>query len=597
MATVYEAHQVSLNRVVALKVLAQRVGSDPAFRDRFRRECEAQAGLDHPNIVPIYAAGESEYGLWLTMRLVKGPTLRELLTEKGLSPDQALELLTPVARALDVAHEHGLIHRDITPQNILVDERGHPYLADFGITKGRGDRSLTRTGQFVGTLDYVAPEQIRDESTGAATDVYSLTAILFECLTGRVPFDKKSEAAVLYAHIAESPPRACELESALPEAIDRVLEKGLAKQPFDRYPRASDLIEAAEEALENHGDQPEPEALVVSPEPSHPSGNGDLPPPSTAPKGPRPMPRRLLALVPLALLLVAAVFGLGMLTDGASDAGPTRVSAGNLTVDLPPAWTAVKSRRSGVPGLRLADPVVLKPRESPGDASVVVGLSSAIGKTLLPPALRRTPEGPAKGTPVSLGTLEALGYLDLDTPGSTDPLAVFASPTDSGVATVACRPHRRGTEFSETCQRLASTLELNRGKAFPLGPSPALAAVLRRQFATLTERRAALRRRLDAAGKAERQAAISSELATAFRRTAHTLSTRQVTPQSAAGLAGVVGSLRSTRDAYKELATAARREDAGAYERAKAKVAEGENMVDRRLVNMRRLGYRVGTPG
>jgi serine/threonine protein kinase len=585
MATVYEAHQISLNRVVALKILAQRVGAEPAFRDRFRRECEAQAGLDHPNIVPIYEAGGSEYGLWLTMRLVKGPTLRELLVKERLSPDRTLELLMPIAKALDVAHEHGLIHRDITPQNILVDERGHhPYLADFGITKGREDRSLTRTGQFVGTLDYVAPEQIRDETTGATTDVYSLAAILFECLTGRVLFDKESEAAILYAHISENPPQATAIEPALPKAIDPIFDKALAKQPLDRYGKPSDLLGAAERALRGPANPPR----SLPPVPPSPSSL------SSRPQA-RQVRRRIFLLGSIVLLLAAVALGLGAIAGNSSNHESTRASAGDLEIGIPPNWTATKSKQSGIPGLRLEDPLILTPKNPLGGESVVVGVSSATGETLLPPALRRASSESAGGTPVSLGRLEALRYRGLSAPGLVEPLGVFASPLSTGVATVACRPG--GAELSELCQRLASTLELKQGKSFPLGPSPALAAVLRRQFATLTERRAALRRRLDAAVKAERQAAIASELAAAFRRTAHALSTRQVTPQSAAGLAGVVGGLRSTRDAYKELATAARREGSGAYERAKTKVAEGEDMVDRRLVDMRRLGYRVGTAG
>jgi serine/threonine protein kinase len=589
MATVYKARQASLNRVVALKIVARRVGEDAAFRERFQRECEIQAGLDHPNIVPVYEAGESEHGLWLTMRLVRGPTLRELLIAENLSPERALELLTPIARALDVAHETGLIHRDITPQNILIDERGHPYLSDFGITKGRGDRSLTRTGQFVGTLDYVAPEQIRDEPSGTATDTYALTAILFECLTGRVPFDKGNEAAVLYAHISEDPPRASEIDSSLPAALDPVLEKGLAKQPADRYAKASDLIAAAEEALQ--GDSGEPEALPLAL-------------PARRNRGlfrSRPEPerqgiplRRALSLALLALLLAAAALAAGAISSGDSNPDSRRVDAGDLELDLPQGWIAVKGKRSGIPGLPLKDPLALAPRGRLGREAVVVGVSSASGRTLLPTAFRQTLAGRARGTPVSLGSLEALRYLGLRQRESADRLTAFVSPTDAGVATLVCRPSKAGTEFPELCQRLASSLELTRGKAFPLGPSPLLAVALRRQLAALAERRTALRRKLGAAGSAARQAAAATGLAAAFRRAARSLSALRVTPQSAAALAALVEALRSTRDSYKLLATAARQEDAGAYNDAVARVNRSEAAVDRRLLALRQLGYQVG---
>src|SRR5947209_941643 len=151
MGTVYEATQLSLNRTVAMKLLAQNLSDDPAFRERFRREGLIQASIDHPNIVTIYEAGESDQGLFLAMRLVRGPNLKDLVLSRELDAGRSLRILTPVAEALDVAHESGLIHRDIKPQNILVGGRDHAYLADFGLTKAPGEKSLTTTGQFVGT--------------------------------------------------------------------------------------------------------------------------------------------------------------------------------------------------------------------------------------------------------------------------------------------------------------------------------------------------------------------------------------------------------------------------------------------------------------
>jgi tRNA A-37 threonylcarbamoyl transferase component Bud32 len=599
-ATVYEAMQISLDRVVALKVVAKRFGDEQSFRERFRRECYIQAKLDHPNIVPVHGAGESEYGLWLTMRLIRGPTLRELLMDGRLEPEKAIELLAPVAGAVDVAHGHGLVHRDITPQNILIDEREQPFLSDFGITKGRGDRSLTRTGQFVGTLDYVAPEQIRDEPSEAPTDTYALAAILFECLTGRVPFQKGSEAAVLYAHIEEEPPRASEIEPSLPEAIDPVLERGLAKQPGNRFPTASDLIVAAEEALEPARPEPEPPPAtpVEIPAAAPPPAEDAVVPPSLAePRRRRLSLRRALSLAVAALLLAGAALAAGVIAADDSAPESQRLGAGGLEIDLPTGWTAAQRKRSGIPGMPLIDPLVLAPEGGAGGESVTVGFSLATGKTLLPAALRQTPAGPAKGSPVSLGSLEALRYRGLSAPGSADRLAVFASPTDRGVATVACQPDEPGTEFSGLCQRLASTLELTRGEAFPLGPSPALAVVLRRQLSALGESRTELRRKLGEAGDAGKQAAAASGLARAFRHVARTLSGRSVTPQSAAGLNGLVKALRSTRDAYKDLATAARGEDAAGYTAAANRVGAREDAVDDRLLAMRRLGYRVGTSG
>ena len=171
MGVVYEATQLSLNRTVALKVLYPHLSQDPVFRERFRREGELQASIDHPNIVTVYEAGEADEGLFIAMRLVRGSTLKDLIVEEDLGGEDAVRLLKPIADALDTAHAAGMTHRDIKPQNILVGARGHAYLADFGLTRSAADRALTKTGQFVGTIDYVSPEQIRGEPAGTASDV------------------------------------------------------------------------------------------------------------------------------------------------------------------------------------------------------------------------------------------------------------------------------------------------------------------------------------------------------------------------------------------------------------------------------------------
>jgi serine/threonine protein kinase len=196
MALVYRATQLSLNRVVALKVISAELGEDPSFRARFKREGQLQAALDHQHIVPVYEAGESEHGLFLAMRLIAGPTLKELILGRQLDPRRSVRLLAQVAQALDFAHDAGLIHRDIKPQNILIDRDDHVYLADFGLTKQLDDTArLTGTGQFLGTIDYIAPEQVQSEPASAASDCYSLAAVLYECLVGQVPFNEANDRA------------------------------------------------------------------------------------------------------------------------------------------------------------------------------------------------------------------------------------------------------------------------------------------------------------------------------------------------------------------------------------------------------------------
>src|SRR5439155_12415145 len=200
MGRVYLAEDARLGRKVALKLLDPDLAEDERFRERFARESRLAASLDHPNVVPIYEAGEHEGVLFIAMRYVEGTDLARLIEEQGaLGLDRTAAILSQVAAALDVAHEHGLVHRDVKPGNILVGRGEHTYLTDFGLIKRReADTGLTKTGQFMGSVDYAAPEQIRGEPVDARTDVYSLGCVLYECLVGEPPFAHDPEVAVLY---------------------------------------------------------------------------------------------------------------------------------------------------------------------------------------------------------------------------------------------------------------------------------------------------------------------------------------------------------------------------------------------------------------
>ncbi|MDP9143094.1 MAG: serine/threonine protein kinase, partial [Actinomycetota bacterium] len=243
MGTVYQATQLSLDRVVALKLLAPHLSDDVAFRERFRREGQIQARLEHPHIVTVFEAGETEHGLFIAMRLVRGRTLKDMIVARELDAGRTLRILEPVADALDEAHDTGLIHRDIKPQNMLVGGRDHTFLADFGLTKAASERSLTKSGYFLGTLDYVSPEQVKGERATPASDIYSLAGVLYECLTGVVPYPKESEAALLYAHVMDPPPRLTDHRPELPHELDEVLERAMAKEPSERHPSALALID------------------------------------------------------------------------------------------------------------------------------------------------------------------------------------------------------------------------------------------------------------------------------------------------------------------------------------------------------------------
>jgi ABC-type transport system substrate-binding protein/tRNA A-37 threonylcarbamoyl transferase component Bud32/streptogramin lyase len=254
MGTVYLAEETSTGRHVALKLLAPELARDERFRRRFLRETELAASLDHPHVVPTLASGEQDGTLFLAMAYVEGSDLRKLLRREGrLEPRRALELIEQVAGALDAAHAAGLVHRDVKPGNILVahDAEGeHAYVCDFGLARHVSSvSSLTSDRGFVGTIDYVPPEQIEGGTIDGRADVYSLGCVLYECLAGAGPFDRDSELSVLFAHLNDPPPRLTDLRPELPVAFDSVFETALAKSPGDRYGTCSELVSAGRAAL------------------------------------------------------------------------------------------------------------------------------------------------------------------------------------------------------------------------------------------------------------------------------------------------------------------------------------------------------------
>jgi hypothetical protein len=240
MGVVYRATDLSLNRPVALKLIAPEFAENPAFRQRFHREPRLAASLDHPGVVPIYEAGERDGQLYLAMRWVEGSDLREILQREGrLSPEETVRLLSQVAEALDAAHRRGIVHRDVKPANILVDADGHAYLGDFGISGEAG-----ADGRMAGTLDYLAPEQIRGEEVDGRTDCFALGCVLYECLCGAPPFRRGSESEALWAHLRE-PPRPLQ---AHPE-LDPVIARALAKDRDERFTGCEEMMLSAAAVL------------------------------------------------------------------------------------------------------------------------------------------------------------------------------------------------------------------------------------------------------------------------------------------------------------------------------------------------------------
>jgi DNA-binding beta-propeller fold protein YncE len=244
MGVVYRATDLSLQRPVALKLIAPELAEDERFRVRFLRESRLAASLDHPSVVPIHEAGERDGQLYLAMRYVEGSDLKRLLESEGkLSPERAVGILTQIADALDAAHRRALVHRDVKPANVLLDEDGHAYLTDFGIAKQLGGAS-TESGRIVGTLDYLAPEQIRGDEIDGRTDCYALGCVLYECLAGAPPFRRATEAETLWGHMRDDP-----VPIAGHPELDPVLAQGLAKDREDRPGTCVELIDDAAGAL------------------------------------------------------------------------------------------------------------------------------------------------------------------------------------------------------------------------------------------------------------------------------------------------------------------------------------------------------------
>jgi Protein kinase domain/Domain of unknown function (DUF4328) len=323
MGVVYRAQETGLGgRPVALKLLPAALAGDPDFRARFLREMRVAAAIDHPNIVPIYRAGEDRGRLYLAMRYVHASDLRRLLEAEGrLTPERALAILDQVARALDAAHARGLVHRDVKPGNILLappvfdSDAEHVYLVDFGLARSDSDdRSLGGGGSFLGTPRYAAPEQAAGRPVDGRTDGYALGCVLYECLTGQPPFSGGSGEAILLAHLEASPPRVTALRPDLPPAIDQVVARAMAKDPATRFPTCRALLTAARQALTPTPGTPEPHPPAPVPAPTPTGWPG--PPAPAALEGYLPLRRparrvRLALGVSILLALASAAANLG----------------------------------------------------------------------------------------------------------------------------------------------------------------------------------------------------------------------------------------------------------------------------------------------
>ena len=284
MGEVWRAFDTAMNRVVALKVLPANLADDAQYQARFRREAQAAASLDEPHIVPIHDFGEIDGRLYVTMRLIDGKTITELLVNGPLAPQRAVSIIEQIAAALGAAHRIGLMHRDVKPSNILVTEDDFAYLIDFGIARATDATKLTSTGATVGTLAYMAPERFTSDREDTRADIYALTCVLHECLTGSQPFPGDSLERQITSHLTLPPPRPSTMQPGISPQMDEVIATGMAKNPDQRYATTKDLATAARAALTAPIPHTQPAPFV--PPPPAPGWSAPVPYPNTGPSAP-----------------------------------------------------------------------------------------------------------------------------------------------------------------------------------------------------------------------------------------------------------------------------------------------------------------------
>jgi serine/threonine protein kinase len=436
MGVLYLAVEPGLERRVALKLIAPEAAVDEVFARRFAEESRIAASIEHPNVVPIYAAGEEAGVPYIAMRYVAGADLaRRLVREQRLAPDVAVALIAQIGNGLDAIHAAGLVHRDVKPANVLLsggDGPDHAYITDFGVARNVATESgLTQTGRFVGTLDYVAPEQISGGTVDARVDVYALGCLLFKLLTGEVPFPKDGEAARLYAHLNDPPPAPSLYVPEVSMALDDVVIRAMSKSPDDRYPSAGDLGRAAQAAL--RGETPVmPERTVatgaaatrtaetiatktgetqVSTPPTEPTRRLDDESPTAAKPGGIGGSNRRRAMIggAAALLVSLVVLVILMSGDGGSapDAGGT---AGSETTSP----DARKPRTT-------PKPKTLTKSELISRADAVCEVSKSTYTSVRSQALEESPDVPYAATLAGISQRGVNGFRHLSAPPSVEP--------------------------------------------------------------------------------------------------------------------------------------------------------------------------------
>jgi Protein kinase domain len=632
MGVVYRAVDLRLGRKVALKLLAPELVENEAFKVRFDRESRLAAAIDHPNIIPLYEAREVDGLLFITMRYVEGTDLRSVIADSGrLDPMRAVAMVGQVAAALDAAHQRGLVHRDVKPANVLVaagpDSSEHCYLTDFGLTKDTSSsEELTEAGQFVGTLEYVAPEQIESAKPDGRADEYALACVMYECLTGAPPFKADSDVGVMYAHLHGDRPQITVARSDLPSGLDFVLAKALARAPEDRYATCGAFVAAVRAELEQAG-------FVAAPAPAPGTAGAEAPagmtriaqgPTSktklaqpvgatvlagdaaaaagaaapTAPTAPKREPARGVR-PPIVAAATATVIAAGVL--GAvlgSSGGSTKKEAGNLAAagslrfSFPSAWKTGTDPK--IPGLELSEPLVLVPKTGGAGSGLVAGGIPNHDARLLPTSL--VSMLPSKTPPrdvVKIGQAEAFRYANLTPKGFSGTLTLYVVPTSSRIAGIACFAPKAGASTLHDCEEIVASLDVSGASALAVQPDTKYASGLSGALKTLASARDRNRKALKAAGSAKSQAAPARALASAYRAAEAKVRALKPPPLAAALNRVIATDLKGAADGYAKMATAASAADGSGFSAGRAAVGRAEQALRRALDGLAGLGYQV----
>ena len=599
MGIVYQATQLSLGRQVALKVLAPFVTNDPEFRERFRREGVLQAAVENPHVVTVYEAGESPEGLYIAMRLIRGENLKQRLLGGGLDPAAALEIAAQIGSALDTAHDAGIIHRDVKPQNILLEEStDKAYLADFGLTKASGQSSLTRTHGYLGSLDYVAPEQLRSEPLTASSDIYALGAVLFEALSGQVPFPRDTEAAIMYAHVWDPPPPLSSFRPELAE-LDDVLLRSLSKEPGERPSSASAMVEEARSAYARiapaRPSGPKPLAAGIPDAPPRESGAtviGRIPALEQAPVPAQPTRGRPFPIVPLAIasavvLIVGVVaFLAGHSRTGKAVSSVRPVGKGSLVVQAPRSWERIQPPSSVTRALGLRSAYAVS---DPGGPLLVAGLASGAPGS---PLWAATHQPRARRATVRLQRMQASRYSGIRLTAGRK-ATLFVVPTTGPSVAVACLDSGKDTDEA-SCQAVAATLTTGRLVALAPSPSATVARSVNRLVRSLQAQAAGATARLRKATTAASQSIAARRLSTLYATSSRRLATTKAAPEDGRLIHGLAASLIAASSAYGRLARAAQASDGSAYQTAAASVSRAVAGVREAIQAFKGDGYTIG---